>query len=445
MSEIPPFLLDALQFQNARMETVRKVSDAEWERVLSNWYVVRLTLPLREVCGDELPAWVCERIDMFLADNTLRFERIKNTYSRAAEALREAGTEHVVIKGFSLSPGYTEHPKFRPQSDIDLYSPPETVFRARDALLSLGYGSSHSGPWSSDHLPPLVRPNSWAWRENYFDPEIPIAFELHFCWWDNATNHIHPEGLEEFWPRRVKMAVDDFSFPALEPVDNLAYTALNLLRNLLRHFPATEQVYGLAHFLHTRANDRSFWQRWRLLHPDSLRRLEAISFYLASEWFACRLPDEVQEEVNRLAPTVNEWFRHFSSSTRSTQFARTGDGVWLHLALLDSHADKFAVLFQRIAPLPIRVPAIPPFIGGPVTEYPITKKCISRFVHAARKSIQFTKWCVSRIVYHYAPLPRTLWRGLAYQLSRKSLGRQFGSFLVRIWRPGNERSGRPSP
>src|SRR5208282_3228181 len=119
MPDFPAFLLGALQFQNPHRETLRRVPDAEWKRILSDWYVVRLTLPLREVCGDELPAWVRERTDVFFADNESRFERIKSVYSHAAKALGEVGADHVVIKGFSLWPGYTDHPKYRPQSDID--------------------------------------------------------------------------------------------------------------------------------------------------------------------------------------------------------------------------------------------------------------------------------------------------------------------------------------
>jgi Uncharacterised nucleotidyltransferase len=421
MSKIPPFLLEALQFQNARWDTLHKVADTEWERVLSDWHVIRLTLPLREVCGDELPTWVRERIDVFLGDNALRFEQIKRKYAQAAEALKAAGVEHVVIKGFSLWPSYAEHPKVRPQSDIDLYCTPETISRARDALLSLGYTSPHLRTvLRSDHLSPLLPSHSWVWRGNYFDPEIPIAFELHFCWWDNETNRIRPQGLEQFWPRRVMVDIDGFHFPALDPVDNLGYTALNLLRSLLRQFPAVEQVYGLARFLHIRADDGAFWQRWRSLHHGSLRSLEAISFRLASEWFGCRLPDEVCEEVSQLAPSVHQWFRHFSSSAHSSRVAGREDGVWLHLALLDSLTDKFAILFQRVAPLPARAPTKPSLVGYQFAESSTRKGRLSRFAQASRKFIVFIKWLVSRSIYHYAPLPRTLWRGMIYQLSRKS-------------------------
>jgi len=422
MGQVPRFLLDALQFQDTRIDGLRNVSDAEWNRVLSDWHVVRLTLPLRRAHGDEMPTWVRERIDVFLADNALRFERIKEAYSRVAEALESAGIDHVVIKGFSLWPGYAEHPRYRPQSDIDLYCPRETVFRAHQVLVDLGYISRPEwGRISAEHLTPLIPPQSWQWRGNYFDSEIPIALEFHFRWWDNATMRIHPQGLEEFWKRRVGRAVDDIRFPALVAVDNLGYTAINLLRNLLQGFPAPEQVYSLARFLHVYADDRVFWQRWRDLHHDSLRRLEAISFCLASKWFACRLSEEAREEVARLAQPIHQFFRYFSKSTLSTQFGKTKDGLWLHLELLDSPVDKAVVFFQRV--LPLRNFMIQPG-ETEVANSTERNQLPSRPERLHRQSTRFVKWVVSRSIHHLLLLPGTLRRRLGYQLARKNLVRR---------------------
>jgi MFS family permease len=432
MPDFPAFLLGALQFQNARRETLRRVPDAEWKRILSDWYVVRLILPLREVCGDELPAWVRERTDVFLADNASRFERSKSVYSRVAKALCEVGADHVVIKGFSLWPGYTDHPKYRPQSDIDLYCPPETVLSARDALLTIGYTSQPSlGQVSTEHLGALNPPNSWTWRGNHFDPDIPVSFELHFSWWDSVNTRIRPQGTEDFWSRRARKMLDEISFPALDPVDNLGYTAINLLRHLLNNFPATEQVYGLARFLHTQADDRVFWRRWRELHPYSLRRLEAISFRLASDWFACRLSEEAQEEVDRLAPPVQDWFQYFSKSTLSTRFDIRKDALWLYLDLLESRTDKCAIFLQRIVPVRLQVPMIAEALRDKsANESPASKNPLSRVVHAGRQSMDYGRWFVARSFHHLAVLPLTIWRGLGYQLSRKNLGCQFWTFFA---------------
>jgi hypothetical protein len=215
--------------------------------------------------------------------------------------------------------------------------------------------------------------------------------------------------------------MDDMCFPGLEPADNLGYTAINLHRNLLRGFPAVEQVYSLARFLHTFADDRAFWQRWRILHHDSLRRLEAISFLLASQWFACRLSEEAQEEVNQLSPAVHQFFRHFSKSGLSTEFGRTKDGLWLHLELLQSKSDKAAVLFERI--VPVQASTIRPVIGGDTTGDAKSESLYSRPDRLSRKSVKFAKWFVARGFHHLLLLGTTLRRGLAFRLAPKDHSR----------------------
>jgi MFS family permease len=432
MHEIPAFLLDALRFQNGRQKMLRQVRDAEWQRVLSDWHVARLTLPLRQVCGDELPAWVREQIDVSIAKTNLRFERVKSTYLRLAENLQQEGIPQLVIKGFSLWPGFTEHPKYRPQSDIDLYIPPEKVFHARDSLLTLGYRTQSAAGKQVfvEHLPALQPPHSWVWQGDNFDPTIPISLELHFSWWDKLTTRIRPKGLKDFWPRRQQREIDGIRYIGLAPADNLGYTAINLLRTTLRVFPAPEQVYGLARFLHLHRDDHALWSQWRTLHPDSLRRLEAITFRLAQDWFACRLSDEAQDEVNRLPSPIHRFLAHFSKSSRSPGFGAMKDGLWLHLELLESRKDKAAVFFQRV--VPIRAHAIREVLGDeplpqqPSCNHDVTSHAITPKWHSVKNAGHF----IARSIRHSALLPITLARGLAYGLSRKNLGTQFWTFFA---------------
>src|SRR6202162_6317825 len=100
MREIPAFLFGGLKFPGPHPQLLRHVPDAEWKRVLADWHVVRLTIPLLQRWGGELTLWVREHIDVSLADNALRFERMKSEYSRAAAAIKEAQADHVVVKGF---------------------------------------------------------------------------------------------------------------------------------------------------------------------------------------------------------------------------------------------------------------------------------------------------------------------------------------------------------
>ena len=142
--------------------------------------------------------------------------------------------------------------------------------------------------------------------------------------------------------------IDGLTFPGLHPADNLGYTALNVLRDLLQGMPSLEQVHGVARFLHTQSNDEQFWDSWQSLHEPSLRRLEAMCFQLATDWFGCKVAPEVQEEMDRLSPAIQVWFRETSRSGFYPRSGQAKDGAWLHVLLLESLRDKADVLRETI-------------------------------------------------------------------------------------------------
>jgi MFS family permease len=415
MRSLPPHvtaLMDALSFGPARQDGLRAMNDADWKHILSHWGFVRLTLPLRQRFGDDLPIWVREQIDRNIADNTERFSRIATMYREIAAALNECGAEHVVLKGFAHWPASMQGPRFRAQSDIDLFCPPQSILRARDALLGLGYesvqGVEHQ---DSDHLPPLVRKVDWRWRGRHFDPEIPLGVDLHFRFWGRDLTRMDPAGLEDFWDRRVERQLGDLRFPALHQADSLAYGGLHVLRHLLFGSLLPFHVYDLAWFLHSHADDAAFWKQWRESHHDSLRSLEAVGFRLARDWFACRLAPEVEAEVGLLGEPVRRWFEESGNSPVAALFHPNKDALWLHLSLLTSGADKRSVFFSGL--FPTRVPPAQAVARWPLRIY--------------RK---FSWHVVSRVSYHLRLLPSTLWDGFRWWWASKGLGKQFWTFYV---------------
>ena len=154
-------LISALNFRCPQPEVLRALDDSEWQRLLVFGDQMHLTIPLAQVCSDYFPSWVRVRVERNIADNALRFQMIKTTYSEIAEALKEANVDYLVLKGFTKSPDYAPDPRHRIQSDFDLFCPLEAIFSARDALSTVGYRAQHGFddmPW--DHLPPLRRATS---------------------------------------------------------------------------------------------------------------------------------------------------------------------------------------------------------------------------------------------------------------------------------------------
>lgn len=427
MSHIPPHIMAsfrALKFRGACPEELRTLGDAEWRDLLSRWDFDRFTIPLRQVCGDFLPDWVRGRIDQDIVGNTGRFERIKAEYSTLANAICDANAEHVVLKGFAQWPGYVEHPRFRRQSDIDLYCPPESIDRARSALSGLGYEPvAWVDPGATDHLPPLVRKNNWRWRGDFFDSEMPIAVELHFQLWDQKSSHVGPKDLDPFWFRRVERKLDDFSFPSLSPVDMLGYFSLHVLRDLLRGVLRTHNFYELARFLHSYADNEAFWQSWLEVHDQSLRSLEAISFRMAAHLFACGMADPVQAEVDSLPAAVRMWFDRCGDSPLIAEYRPNKDLVWLHMSLLESSRHKREVLSRRLFPRRI-TPAHAPYIHE-ASEVKAPSE-----LSPLQKRVKHLAYVASRTAYHVRILPPTLWNGARWWLSTKDISEGFWAFFA---------------
>ncbi len=201
------------------------------------------------------------------------------------------------------------------QSDIDLYCPEHSILAAQAALRSLGYESNRTlEKFPADHLPEMTRKRGWRWRGNAYDPEMPPAIDVHFCFWNFAATRLAISGVDQFWGRRIVRHTGDLSYPALCPIDSLAFNALHILRDLQRGDWVIHHVYELACFLHTHAEDEALWQTWVARPRRSLRSLQAISFWLAREWFNCCCAVAVDREMARIPRPVPQMARQIFPS-----------------------------------------------------------------------------------------------------------------------------------
>ena len=313
------------------------------------------------------------------------------------------GVEFMALKGITQCDLFGIRAEDRAQSDIDLYCPRETVESARDVLLAAGYQPiAGLEAFPTDHLPALMRPSTWQWRGEFFDPEMPLAIELHFQFWNPRLECLPAEGVDEFWTRRVRRPVGGADLAVLGPVDAAAYAALHLLKHVLHGDTKPFHVYELASFLHGHADDEAFWTEWRRLHSDTLRRLETVGFLLAETWFGCRLAAAVREEAERLPAATRRWFEEFGTSPAAQRFRANKDELWLHLSLLESRRDAWRVARRRLIPSNLPPPAR------------ATSTASSRAVYAA--------WFAERLRHHAVSLFTTLTSGVRWWWRSRGLG-----------------------
>ena len=343
-----------------------------------------LTLMLREI----LPEETAERA----RKNRLRFERAEETYGRLAGLLAEFPGDFIALKGITQCELFGIRPEDRAQYDVDLYFPRDSVEAARDVLLARNYESiAGMEDFPTDHLPGLFPRTEWRWRGDYFDPEMPLAVELHFQFWNAHLERLGAPGVEEFWTRRVLRNVGGAQLAVLCPQDAVAYAALHLLKHVLHGSTRVFHVYELASFLERHATDDGFWAEWQRLHAPGLRRLQAVAFALAEAWFGCEVAPAAREEMAQLSGSTRAWFDEFAASPAVQPFRPNKDELWLHLSLLERWRDKAAVARRRLFPANLPPP--------------------SRATESQSRRAVYAAWLAARLRHHAISLGTTVSSG----------------------------------
>jgi hypothetical protein len=359
-NEIPRSLtavLAALRFDEPSSAALGRLSDDEWRDCLHACDRGRLTLLLAERAADLMPESVAERVAPDILNNQRRLRRLEDDYLRIALQLGSAGLDHVLLKGFAQEPAFAPDRSRRPQYDLDLYFRGASIHRARDVIADLGYESMPGQRTTNvDHLPAMVKPTGWHWQEDYFDADIPTIVELHFQLWDEPTERIPVPGIEDLWDRRTTRNLDGRSIPVFAPVDQLGYSALHVLRHMLRGDVRAYHVYELAYFLETHEEDYAFWGQWSDLHHAYFRALQCVPLLLARTWFGCRLPRVVSEHAALLPDSVHRWFDRYGTSLLSSTMRPNKDELWLHLSLLKRFPDRLRVAGRRLFPMTLPGP-----------------------------------------------------------------------------------------
>ena len=289
-----------------------------------------------------------------LAQNAQRRRTLWLAYDEAAAAFAKSGIKFVLLKGFTHEADSGLDPARRYQSDLDFLCLPGDIPRARAALEQAGYRAHGSAELSDDHGRPLVKPFTWQWRGDYFDPDLPVSIELHHCLWSFRGDRIPVPEVRESWNRRTNLSIEKRGVPALAEPDRMAFAALHVLRHILRNDARPAHAFELAGALNRRVDDRVFWETWTRRHDPHFRALQAIAFQFASRWFGCKLSPVAERECRALPEPVHAWFRSYVFSPLVNLLEPNKDVLWLHMCLLPRGIDRFAVGMRKL--IPMRLP-----------------------------------------------------------------------------------------
>lgn len=395
-----PAVLESLQFGNPSSHLLNQLLASEWRQLLSWCDYRQLTLMLPHICGSSLPPDVRVSIAERTTRYAVRFDLVKRSLYEITDAFNAAGLEFVLLKGLSHAPEMTPDALLRAQGDIDLWLIGHSVYKAREILQSLGYISLVNS--QSRHLAPMARPNTWQWRGDLFDPEMPISVELHYELWSTKAEYIEAPQIDQFWARRTLRDFDGHKIHVLCDEDMLGFSALHLLLHLLHGDLPLQRAWEIGRFLHTHADDHRFWDTWRKNHAFQLRQLETAIYCLVSEWFGCRWPPRLSSDVLDLNERLRFWLATFSLSPLIREWKPNKREIWLHLALMSHRQDKAKVLIRRLFPMSL----------------PLTTEVI-KGRRSLRSLVRQLPFLSSRFIRHLVTLVPTVFDGLRLLMLHK--------------------------
>lgn len=401
-------LLGAISLSDSTPNLLGRLDETEWRNLLQLSDRMQLTLLVGYLGRPHLPLWVRERIDRNYIDNGLRFSRLEALLAEINRALAEHSIDFAVLKGFTHSSHFNPDPASRSQGDVDIWCQLARVHQAKDVLTALGYRSI--GTSKGRHLDPMIREQSWEWNGDYFAPDLPIPVDLHYQLWNAAMEHIAGPSEAEIWKRRSAVAmIDGQLISQLDLADALAFASLHVLMHLLHGDLRLQRAWELAFFLQKHDDDDDFWSRWKGLYSREERQMQVIPFALSYEWFGCRLPACVREEIAMLSDDVLAWLEHYSWSPIEALFSSNKDELLLNLSLLRSFKSRARVFVRRL--LPVHASA---------------DECQGRQNEVRRsRSIDFRhlNLKLKRTRHHLGVLPLTCWRTVVWWLQCQRLGR----------------------
>ena len=408
----PLAVMSALRFRDASPDALRQLAKDDWKSLLNVTDAAHLTLPLGIRCRELFPAEAQSVLDRVIERNGACYERLLAQYKELADAFEQNHVEFVVLKGLAQWPCYTDDPRDRYHSDIDVYCPPASLDKARQVLVDLAYEPFHPERGApTDHLPVMIRKTGWTWSGDYYDASRPLPVEVHFRFWDPSTEGFGSVDPHRFWFRRECRDIGGVRVPALNSIDTLRYSAMHLMRHLLRGDLQIRHVYEVAHFLHRSALDESFWRQWAAESSGKVGLFEAIAFRLAAEWFGCDVHPAALATYAHLPLAVEKWFHLFSLSPALASVKPNKDELWLHLALVQDVRIRRRIVLRRVFPFRRERVVLDAHISNEKTG----------LVLRARRIAYEARFLARRVVHHFKTFAPLLRSGLRWHRSAASL------------------------
>ncbi len=354
-------VLHYLRFQTAASEGcgLARASESQWEQVLAFADTAGLTLSLMDRLKhrgtfNELALSIQQGFTQRFHDNVGRTKIIARELVEFNRMLQSGDVRYLNLKGQVLCPDFVERPEYRLQYDHDFLVCSEDLHKTYALFVDLGFSPLPSSRrLAVGHLPTLVRKTGWTWQGNLFDPQIPLAVELHFQLWEAEFDKIPVCTLDNVWENSQSTRFLSLSIPVLSREHTLLYCVLHAFRHLLRNDLRLSHLYEIGYFLHCHSGQRNFWRRFLkdIARCSNSCKATALIFDLACQLFHPRRATAVGQFVaEHLSPAAAAWIEKYGVRESIYCYRRSKSSIFLHLDFVEGGVAKSRVVATKLIP-----------------------------------------------------------------------------------------------
>jgi hypothetical protein len=313
-------------------ERLSTISQSVWARSyywldasgLTLYFLNRLeTLGIEEA----IPVETFRRLQQNFADNSRRSDAMFLEFVSLNRSFQAAGVDYTNLKGFTLSPESCPMPALRRQLDIDFLIDGSHLELCREILVEAGYilTAATRTTWEFKAVA-----SELEGMKDFYKPKPHRSVELHFA---SSSTIVGSPSRDERLDRLERRSLDGFTFPVLQPSDQLIDQALHLFEHLCSAHTRPSWILEYKNHISFYYSDQKFWQEVAERSRDYRRAPLAlgVASLLSSCLFGGETPSQLDEwTLDCLPCSVRLWVEHYGLRAVLADFP----GTKLYLLLL---------------------------------------------------------------------------------------------------------------
>jgi hypothetical protein len=298
-----------------------------------------------------------------LARNVARTQDMLQEAQRISAAFHPLGIKAALLKGFTLTPDFSNDPYFRHQVDFDFLVAPESTRPAAEALHACGYSAAHlteSGETcfrtASQHIPSA--------HDDIYTLQRQRQVDLHISIWEPCA-WLPVESPQDCLEQSQSQTIHGAEFLSLALEDKFLLQVLHAFRHSFRSWMRAAWLLEVAHCVEMHQEDAALWNLVIQRAGSTLltKRIFAFVVGLVERLFGSPIPSLLRNwTVEAMTSSLRTWLDHFAYDWATSDWPGSLNNLFLTAEFVPDPRLRRQYWRSRLFPKKEQAS-----LGGPVT------------------------------------------------------------------------------